>query len=87
MKQYILKAIAISTLVAISATNAIASNTPRATILEIQRFAPEASVAQLNHRQVASLMNVISSGDDSDFEKAGTVKSLIERFEKGVFSD
>lgn len=86
MKQYILRAFVLSTLVAVSATNAMASNTSEATILTIQNFAPESNVTQLNHRQVSTLMNVISSGDDSAGDKRAMVRLLIEKFENGLFA-
>ena len=86
MTSKILNGLLISAFVTVSATNAMASNTSEATVVTIERYAPNANIAALNHRQISTLMNVISSSDDGISHKKAMVRTLIRNFENGVFS-
>jgi hypothetical protein len=86
MTSKILKGLLISAFVTVSATNAMASDTPAITVAAIEKYAPDANVSALNHRQISTLMNVISSGDEGFGEKQSQVRALIRNFENGVFS-
>jgi hypothetical protein len=86
MTSKILKGLLISAFVTVSATNAMASDTSAATVATIEKYAPDANVSALNHRQISTLMNVISSSDEGFGGKQNQVQALIRNFENGVFS-
>ena len=86
MTSKIFKGLLISAFVTVSATNAMASNTSAATVATIEKYAPDANVSALNHRQISTLMNVIFSGDDGFGGKKSQVQALIRKFENGLFS-